>query len=95
MTNAEIIAVVSAAERGEQIQARQHGLINWTDILHGDCVWNFPACDYRVKPPGPRSVFVTYHLGVRGEVFFHAGDARKTASAVAGMEVIEFREVIQ
>lgn len=55
MTNAEIIAVVQAAETGKPIQYRNPVLCdlpeNWNDVEKP--AWNFDCFVYRVKPAPP------------------------------------------
>lgn len=48
MTNQEIIAVVQAAERGEQIERQPKGYAVW--VNHEKAGWDFVRNDYRVKP---------------------------------------------
>lgn len=50
MTNAEIIAVVQAAERGEEIEFRDYGSHNEWKTLKCKPAWNFTELEYRVKP---------------------------------------------
>lgn len=48
MTTKEMIEVMQAYERGEQIEYRGRGSNNW--LLSTPPIWNWEYFDYRVKP---------------------------------------------
>lgn len=48
MKTTEMIEVMQAYERGEQIQYITEGSTQWRDTDRP--VWNFSACAYRIKP---------------------------------------------
>jgi len=53
MTNAEILAVVQAAEEGKEIEFCRAG--EWLTV-GGEPVWNFAIYEYRIKPPTEKIV---------------------------------------
>lgn len=48
-TTKEMIEVMQAYERGEQIQFLEYGGVKWEDCV-GEPYWNWGKYDYRVKP---------------------------------------------
>lgn len=48
MTPDEMIAVIQAHQRGEEIQFRVDSVCKWQDT--DNPLWNFDTCEYRVKP---------------------------------------------
>lgn len=58
-TLAEKIAVMQAAERGEEIEIRACGCANW-HLPAQDFAWNWRDYDYRVKPK-PQKFWVVFN----------------------------------
>ncbi len=84
MTIDEMIAVLQAAKRGEQIQVRRTSLTEWCDANSPG--WNFDNFEYRVKPK-PREVLILYSPGSRQIL---PDDWQGTHSG----NVVRFREVM-
>lgn len=96
MTLDEMIAVLEAAKRGEQIQHRAREFEDWDWSDSPDPTWDFDSYDYRVKPRGPR---VRYLLEfANGHTYDRVYETHKRAEEVASLttdsRVIEFREVL-
>ena len=90
MTNEEIIAIVQAAEYGEQIQYLKEG--EWSDTSAP--LWNFHQMKYRVKPEPPHCYGRISETGHIGPVV-HATieEAQKAQHACWGPDdsIIKFR----
>ena len=92
MTNQEIIDVVKAAEAGKTIQVADRHFGNWIDTSFPN--WDFKGKKYRVKPEGPRSLF----LATNGDRIWYYTASFKAEEALRvapdGATVIEFKEVL-
>lgn len=86
MTNKEIIAVVTAAEAGKPIQAKNIICEGWRDCPGP--LWNFERYDYRVKL-GPREIWL-----VAGIPFTCKHEATVFAEARGCPPPVHYREVL-
>jgi hypothetical protein len=91
MTNKEIIAVVSAFEAGEKIEATKRGQNEWTWVPRP--AWNFDFCDYRVAV---ELVECWVNLYANGCTFYYNNEdqAKKLADESAIRVAVHLKEVV-
>lgn len=94
-TTAEMIAVMQAFERGEEIQCIRLGIVDdWVKCATPPYKWNWIGYDYRIKPREPRVIWVNEYRHQQDVVHEDEESARKSAYgavhiAVKYIEVIE------
>ncbi len=94
-TTAEMIEVMQAFERGEEVEIRWLVRPDWETMIKTSTpvVWNTSTFDYRIKPREPRVIWVNeYSDG--GHVHFTEDDALRSACA-AKRTAVKYIEVIE
>lgn len=93
MTIDEMIAVLQAAKRGEQIQCfdKDHPEQGWRDLVAAN--WDFYRADFRVKPK-PRKWWAALYpqVGLRGGLWETKDEAIRDSE---NREIIRVREVLE
>ncbi|KAB7765372.1 hypothetical protein [Xanthomonas sp. LMG 12461] len=97
-TTAEMIAVMQAFERGEDIQCIRLGIVDdWVKCTTPPYKWNWVGYDYRIKPREPRVIWVNEYTG-NGDIKFYGHADEASARGAAGhvaRVAIKYIEVIE
>ncbi|XTQ92595.1 hypothetical protein ACQR5W_11790 [Xanthomonas sacchari] len=97
-TTAEMIAVMQAFERGEEIEVRSIPNGGWISLPRPTPLWdNSGLFDYRIKPREPRVIWVNEYTG-NGDIKFYGHADEASARGAAGhmaRVAIKYIEVIE
>jgi len=98
-TTAEMIEVMEAFERGEEIQAREifSESEDWLAVINQPSYkWNLERYDYRIKPREPRVIWVNeYEKGIAGAAHMTMEDAVKHAGERVVRTAVKYVEAIE
>ncbi|WP_017907545.1 hypothetical protein [Xanthomonas sp. SHU 199] len=97
-TTAEMIEVMQAFERGDEVEIRRLGRPDWEPMIKTSIpVWNTSKFDYRIKPREPRVIWVNEYTG-NGDIKFYGHADEASARGAAGhvaRVAVKYIEVIE